>query len=59
MESSPFKTIVKRKVHTAAVESLILKTNGRTKGFLIKYEDLQMSQYLLAKNNISVKQFEV
>ena len=58
MKTSLFKNLVKRKVHTAAFESLILKKNGGSKGSLIKYEDFQMSHYLLAQSNISVKDKE-
>ena len=45
-------------MHKSVFESLILKKNEGTKGSHIIYEDLQMSQYLLAQSNISVKDKE-
>ena len=58
MKTSLFKSLVKQNVHKSAFESLILKKNEGTKGSHIIYEDLQMSQYLLAQSNISVKDKE-
>ena len=58
MKTSLFKSLVKKNVHTIAFESLIIKKNEGNKGSHIIYGDLQMSQYLLAQSNISVKDKE-
>ena len=50
MKRSQFKALVKKKTKMAALKYLIEKQKAGKKGKHIKYEELQVADYLLPEN---------
>ena len=53
MKSSLFKNLVKKQIRKVAFKELVDQQQGKEKGKLIRYDSLQMADYLLPESNLN------
>ena len=53
MKSSIFKNLVKTQIRKMAFKDLVDQQQGKEKGKLIRYDSLQMADYLLPESNLN------
>ena len=56
MKNSKFKSLVKKQIHKVAFRDLINRKNAGEKGRNIKYECLQMTDYLLPESSLNLEE---